>query len=137
MTGKVVQDGDTWVWRIPDRGDVLLRHNEWGKTPASQDMPRLAAPLAQLDQLVATARDAITTKYHALWQDSWRQPGDADLTREEFAQAVTLMSVSYPSGQYLHNAFDMSFDDAGLFSGHAFFVSFKMDGTLQSVEMFG
>ena len=137
MTGQIVQDGENWLWRSPDRADLLLRHNEWGKTPAVDDMPRLAEPLAGLETLEARAGEALADEYYPLWRDIWRRPEDDDLSRDEFIDAIELMSITYPSGAYLHEAFDLSFDDAGLFAGHAFFVAFRMDGTLLGVEMFG
>lgn len=137
MTGAVVQDGDIWVWRAPGQGDLLLRHNEWGKTPAAQDMPRLAGPLAQLPQLVAAARTAAADEFYTLWQDSWKQEGDPDLRRAEFEQALILLHISYPSAQFLHSHFDLLFEDAGLFRGHLIAVVFKMDGSVAQVDLFG
>jgi len=137
MSGKVMTRDGAWFWREEGRGDLKLRHNEWAKTPAEQDMPRLAAPLARLAHHEAAAKTAIADSYYQTWQDGWRRDGDPALSREDFMATLTLMSVSYPSAQHLHSHFELSFDDGGLFAGHAFFATFTLDGVLAGVEMFG
>lgn len=135
--GKVVQKGDQWFWQRSGNPDVLLSHNEWGKKSPEQDFPKLAHVLMQLDEYLTIAKTALVKEYHEIWQDGWSHGFDFDLTAAEFAEKIVFESVHYPSAQFLHSHFELSFGDSGLFLGHGFVAVFKLDGTLDHVEMFG
>ena len=137
MTGQIKRDGEGWVWSRAGAKDIVLWHNPWGKTDAAADMEKLAPSLSNLDQLIVASRAALVNEYYDPWRDNWSHTYDGDLTKEAFAEKLVFMSVVYPSGQFLHSHFELSFDDSGIFLGHGFVCVYTLDSTYVHSEMVG